>query len=90
VFVGKGATMRFIGLLLALTLFGCMDSNVAPTTMRVVEYGEIAGTLSGNLYVNIVADYKRDLCFVVFEVNGLSAVKVDCATVKPNVEKVGQ
>lgn len=85
--------MRFLLCLLVVLVLGCdvasrLDS-VPPTSMRVVEYGEITGSLpSPLLHVWLVADTKRDLCFAVFKSAGATVAKVDCATVKPQPEKV--
>jgi hypothetical protein len=66
----------------------CRRPDVTPTSVRVVEYNEITGSLPGPaLHVWMVADDKRDLCFAVFRSDSVAVVKVDCATVKPKPEK---
>lgn len=84
--------MRILLCLLAVLVLGCdvvSRDSVPPASMRVVEYREITGSMPGPLlHVWLVADTKRDLCFAVFRSNGAAVAKVDCATVKPQPEKV--
>ena len=83
-----------LGLLLAFTLSGCIAKKTEvidktpSTSMYVVEHGEIVGRLPGpNVYVRFVADFQRDLCFVLFQdYDSMAAVKVACASLKPNAE----
>jgi len=67
-----------------------IGEGTPPTSLRVIEYGEITGLLpSPTLHVWLVADSKRDLCLVVFNSshNGVSSQKIDCAAVKPKPER---
>jgi len=92
--------MRRIVVILTLLLFcGTDDCNEAnrskqasapPTSMRVIEYSEITGTVPGpTVHVWMVADDKRDLCFVVFNSGGSSVapVRIDCAVVNSKTER---
>lgn len=66
------------------------DKSAPPASMRVIEYKEITGSMPGpTVHVWLVADDKRDLCFIVFNSGGSSVapVKIDCAGVKPKPER---
>lgn len=83
--------MRLLFCFLFILVLGCdvvSRDSVPPASMRVVEYKEITGSMPGPLlYVWLVADAKRDLCFVVFRSDSVAVAKVDCATVKPQPER---
>lgn len=84
---------RLLAPLALLFLCGADDCNrSAPplTSMRVIEYKEITSSMPGpTLHTWVVADDKRDLCFVVFNSGGNSVapVKIDCVNVKPKPER---
>lgn len=68
----------------------CDRPKAPPASMHVVEYSEITGSMPGpTVHVWLVADDKRDLCFVVFNSGGSSVapMRIDCAGVKPKPER---
>jgi len=96
--------MKFLLCLLVVFVLGCNGNSsnlstpsvppIATTSMRIVEYSDVSDPIfsSPRLHVWVVADAKRNLCFVVFRSGegGVTVVKFDCDGVKPQVEKIVQ
>jgi hypothetical protein len=86
--------MRWLVACVLMTFVAGCGHSTAPkipkTSMRVVEYKEITGSIPGpTLHVWMVVDDKRDLCFAVFNSgdSSVAPVKIDCAGVKPQPER---